>query len=189
MPLIAFLRDNYHKPFGWHRNEERQARGMPLTEDLEQILEPWEHQLVLVEILLLGGGTPYANFSQLAHAWGREKGFHTAVVERICQSRGEIIRKRKLDLVHNFDSSTVPSNTHPSNSVQNASNNTDQNFASDDATTLVEQQRQQEHHPPTQLSGLHLFHQQLQPASHTNQATRGGHIADPTNFSEQQQYI
>ena len=29
----------------------------------------------LVEILLLSGGTPYANFKDLAYAWGREWDF------------------------------------------------------------------------------------------------------------------
>jgi hypothetical protein len=51
----------------------------------------------LVEILLLSGGTPYANFKDLAHAWGREKGFHHVLVNSVCERRGEVERKRRSD--------------------------------------------------------------------------------------------
>jgi hypothetical protein len=48
-----------------------------------------------VEILLLSGGTPYANFRDLAHAWGRDKGFHHQIVANVCERRGEVDRKRQ----------------------------------------------------------------------------------------------
>ena len=51
----------------------------------------------MVEILLLSGGTPYANFKDLAHAWGREKGFHHVLANSICERRGEVERKRRSD--------------------------------------------------------------------------------------------
>lgn len=51
----------------------------------------------LVEILLLSGGTPYANFRHLAHAWGRERGFHHVLVNTVCERRGEVERKRRSD--------------------------------------------------------------------------------------------
>lgn len=51
----------------------------------------------LVEILLLSGGTPYANFKDLAHAWGREKGFHHVLANSVCERRGEVERKRRSD--------------------------------------------------------------------------------------------
>jgi uncharacterized membrane protein len=51
----------------------------------------------LVEILLLSGGTPYANFKDLAHAWGREKGFHHVLAASVCERRGEVERKRRSD--------------------------------------------------------------------------------------------
>jgi hypothetical protein len=51
----------------------------------------------LVEILLLSGGTPYANFEHLAHAWGREKGFHSALANSICERRGIVDRKKRSD--------------------------------------------------------------------------------------------
>jgi hypothetical protein len=51
----------------------------------------------LVEILLLSGGTPYANFKDLAHAWGREKGFHHILANAICERRGAVERKRRSD--------------------------------------------------------------------------------------------
>ena len=50
-----------------------------------------------MESLLLGGGTPYASFQNLAHGWGRTKGFHSALVNDVCQQRGDIIRKRKVE--------------------------------------------------------------------------------------------
>ena len=52
---------------------------------------------MLVEILLLSGGTPYANFKDLAHAWGREKGFHHVLASNVCERRGEVERKRRSD--------------------------------------------------------------------------------------------
>lgn len=54
------------------------------------------HQ-ALVEILLLSGGTPYANFKDLAYAWGREKGFHYLLATSICERRGEVDRKKRSD--------------------------------------------------------------------------------------------
>jgi hypothetical protein len=54
------------------------------------------HQ-ALVEILLLSGGTPYANFKDLAHAWGREKGFHHLLATSVCERRGEVERKKRSD--------------------------------------------------------------------------------------------
>lgn len=52
---------------------------------------------VLVEILLLSGGTPYANFRDLAHAWGRDKGFHTTLALNVFERRGDIERKKRSD--------------------------------------------------------------------------------------------
>ena len=98
MPLISFLRDGaLNKDVGWHRQAERRARGMFPCSTLSSQLEPWEKQLALVEILLLSGGTPHANFRDLAHAWGREKGFHQVLASSICTRRGEVDRKRRSD--------------------------------------------------------------------------------------------
>ena len=38
-----------------------------------------------------------ANFKDLAHGWGREKGFHTVLSSSICERRGEVERKRRSD--------------------------------------------------------------------------------------------
>lgn len=51
----------------------------------------------LIEILLLSGGTPFANFRHLAHAWGRDRGFHHVLINTVCERRGEIDRKRRSD--------------------------------------------------------------------------------------------
>ena len=56
-----------------------------------------------MEILLLSGGTPYANFKDLAHAWGREKGFHHVLVNNVCERRGEVERKRRSDAIATHD--------------------------------------------------------------------------------------
>ena len=50
-----------------------------------------------MEILLLSGGTPNASFRDLAHAWGRDKGFHHALASSVCERRGDIERKRRSD--------------------------------------------------------------------------------------------
>ncbi|KAL3908478.1 MAG: hypothetical protein SGARI_003044 [Bacillariaceae sp.] len=98
MPLVAHLREGaQNKPVGWHRNEERRARGLWPVTSLSTQLEPWERQLALVEILLLSGGTPHANFKDLAHGWGREKGFHNVLASSVCERRGEVERKRRSD--------------------------------------------------------------------------------------------
>jgi hypothetical protein len=36
-------------------------------------------------------------FLDLAHAWGRDKGFHTVLINSICERRGEVERKRRSD--------------------------------------------------------------------------------------------
>jgi len=97
MPLVAHLREGDGKDAGWHRNAERRARGMHPVSSLSSQLEPWERQLALVEILLLSGGTPYANFRDLSHAWGREKGFHHLLASSVCERRGEVERKKRSD--------------------------------------------------------------------------------------------
>ena len=50
-----------------------------------------------MEVLLLSGGTPNANFRDLAHAWGRDRGFHQLLVNTVCERRGEVDRKRRSD--------------------------------------------------------------------------------------------
>lgn len=51
----------------------------------------------MVEILLLSGGTPFASFKDLAHAWGRDKGFHTTLAQNVFERRGDIERKKRSD--------------------------------------------------------------------------------------------
>ena len=77
MPLLALLHEGYQnqKPAGWHRRQERSARGLATTTMQQQQLEPWEMELLLVEILVLTGHDP-SGFVHLAHAWGQPTGFH-----------------------------------------------------------------------------------------------------------------
>ena len=98
MPLVTFLGNGaVHKDVGWHRQAERRARGIFPCASLSAQLEPWEKQLALVEIMLLSGGTPHANFKDLAHAWGRERGFHQVLAGSVCTRRGEVERKKRSD--------------------------------------------------------------------------------------------
>lgn len=97
MPLVTFLKNGTSKEPGWHREAERRARGFFPVSSLSSQLEPWERQLALLEIFLLSGGTPHANMQDLAHAWGREKGFHQLLVQNICERRGEVERKKRSD--------------------------------------------------------------------------------------------
>lgn len=53
--------------------------------------------VVMFELLLLAG-QPQANHKDLAHAWGREKGFHSVLCSQICERGGEIARKRRNDV-------------------------------------------------------------------------------------------
>ncbi len=46
---------------------------------------------------MLSGGTPYANFKDLAYAWGRERNFHLVLTGTVCERRGEIQRKKRSD--------------------------------------------------------------------------------------------
>jgi hypothetical protein len=111
MPLVTFLRDGaIRKDVGWHRQTERRARGLFPATSLSSQLESWEKQLALVEILLLSGGTPYANFKDLAHAWGREKGFHHVLSANVCRRRGEVTRKRRSDAGNNIPNNNITDN-------------------------------------------------------------------------------
>ena len=69
---------------------------MNCSRSIDSIRFP-HNQQALVEILLLSGGTAYANFKDLAHAWGREKGFHHLLATSVCERRGEVERKRRSD--------------------------------------------------------------------------------------------
>lgn len=117
MPLVKFINDGVDRAPGWHRNDERRARGIPEVSSLHCQLESWEKQLALVEILLLSGGTPYASFKNLAHAWGREKGWHLVLCNSVCERRGGVERfKRKKD----FD---IDPNSSPKSDLKKKSKN------------------------------------------------------------------
>lgn len=97
MPLIRHLKEGFDnlKPRGWHRNEERRARGlMPVGKAAVQ-LEGWERELVWMEICLLSGNCD-SSFRALARAWGRDKGFHMVLAQFICERRGNVERKKRV---------------------------------------------------------------------------------------------
>ena len=87
MPLAVFLEDGYKQqaPFGWHRQLEQICRNKDIT-TVDSDFAPWEMDLLFSEILLLTGyHLDYSVF--LAHAWGRENGFHTDLALSICAKR------------------------------------------------------------------------------------------------------
>lgn len=47
--------------------------------------------------MLLSGGTPGACWKDLAHAWGREYGFHSSLVTAVFDRHGNVERKRRND--------------------------------------------------------------------------------------------
>ena len=47
-----------------------------------------------IEICLLSGGTPQANFKHFCHAWGRDATFVSRLSNFICERRGELDRKK-----------------------------------------------------------------------------------------------
>jgi len=44
MPLVDYLRGNWKREFGWHRVDERRARGLPSMATAQQNFEGWERQ-------------------------------------------------------------------------------------------------------------------------------------------------
>ncbi len=46
MPLVRFLKQNNTREAGWHRNQERKARGIFPVSSLSTQFEPFERQLV-----------------------------------------------------------------------------------------------------------------------------------------------
>jgi hypothetical protein len=96
MPLIEHFKQGVllEKPPAWHRNEERQARGLWPVQNVAMQLEGWERELVWMEILLLTG-TPESSFLYLARGWGRDKGFHMVLSQFICERHGDVERKQR----------------------------------------------------------------------------------------------
>lgn len=96
-PLIQHLQMGFdeQRPRGWHRNEERRARGMAEVFNPKIQLEGWERELVWMEICLLSG-SPQASFRHLARAWGRDKGFHMVLAQFICERQGNVERKKRI---------------------------------------------------------------------------------------------
>lgn len=102
IPILQHLADNESLDPGWHRTNERLARGIRPPKSLSTQLETWEKQLAVMEMALIAG-TETGRLTQhriakiLAHAWGREKGFHKLMVEKHCDRRGDLDRKKRVD--------------------------------------------------------------------------------------------
>jgi len=101
MPLVEYLRDGHNLEPGWHRKQERLIRNFRPLSSVSEQLQPEEKQLILFETMLLSG-TVYTQqqgiSKDLAHAWGRERGFHTQLVNQMCGRRGDLSRKRRSDI-------------------------------------------------------------------------------------------
>lgn len=92
MPLATLLRDGSNLQPGWHRLSERAARGVRNVANSQE-LDPWEKQLVMIEITLLAGTNHFCQ-KDLAHAWGRGKNFAATLVSQVCERRGELDRRK-----------------------------------------------------------------------------------------------
>jgi hypothetical protein len=66
MPLVSHLRRGRSRPFGWHRSEERAARGAGPVPNVKVQLEPWERQLVRCLSSAPWKGIPSYPFEQTA---------------------------------------------------------------------------------------------------------------------------
>jgi len=142
-----------HQPVGWHRNAERRARGMFPVASLSTQLEPWERQLALVEILLLSGGTPHANFKDLAHAWGREKGFHQVLASSVCERRGEVERKRRSDAGKVLSPEERESFRQKMKKAKSSNNNNNNRSSEDDVISEGVENEQDVHAPTADVPG------------------------------------
>jgi hypothetical protein len=88
---------------------------------------------------LLSGGTPYANFRHLAHAWGRDRGFHHVLVNTVCSRRGEVERKKRKDAKEPLSDSKRP-RTHDSiNQDESVDNPTEEAMRFPSLSRLEEQ--------------------------------------------------
>ena len=102
IPLLQHLVDGESLDPGWHRTQERLSRGIRPAKSLSVQLESWEKQLAVLEMALIAG-TDTKHLTQqkvtkvLAHAWGREKGFHKIMLEHHCSRRGDLARKKRAD--------------------------------------------------------------------------------------------
>eukprot|EP00569_Conticribra_weissflogii_P006280 CAMPEP_0171343922 /NCGR_PEP_ID=MMETSP0878-20121228/18284_1 /TAXON_ID=67004 /ORGANISM="Thalassiosira weissflogii, Strain CCMP1336" /LENGTH=521 /DNA_ID=CAMNT_0011846979 /DNA_START=21 /DNA_END=1586 /DNA_ORIENTATION=- len=104
IPIAQHLADNAHLEPGWHRKNERLARGLCPPKSISSQLDTWEKQLAILEISLITGtfndvgkNGIFRHHRNLAHAWGREKGFHKIILEQLCDRRGDLERKKRSD--------------------------------------------------------------------------------------------
>ena len=94
IPILKHLVENESFDPGWHRTNERLARGIHPPKWLSTQLESWEKQLAVLEMALIAGTdmakclTQHKTSKVLAHAWGREKGFYKIMTEKHCSRRG-----------------------------------------------------------------------------------------------------
>eukprot|EP00977_Amphora_coffeiformis_P007851 scaffold1748_cov164-Amphora_coffeaeformis.AAC.4 len=91
MPLISHLKEGFEtsRQVAWHRNDERRIRGLPPVSSISDQFVDWEMELVFAETLALSGTSQMA-FRYLAFAWGREEGFHSAIVQALCGKKNSL---------------------------------------------------------------------------------------------------
>ena len=123
IPILQHFVDNESLDPGWHRLNERLARGLPPPKSLSLQLEPWENQLVLMEMALIAGTdtkhlTQSRTTTLMTHAWGREKGFMKKMVNKHCSRRGDVKRKLRSDAGSGHKSAT---NSMPESMIQESS--------------------------------------------------------------------
>lgn len=88
--VLSFHLENGHsnqQPYGWHRNNERAARGLSFVDVSSTILEDWEGELVWTETLLLHSRQNPSSYVHLAYAWGQQPGFHEDIAKIVTERR------------------------------------------------------------------------------------------------------
>lgn len=145
MPMISHLKDGFdrNKPSGWHRNEERMARGLPPVTNPAAQLEGWERELVWMEILILTG-VPGGSFRHLARAWGRDKGFHMVLAQFICERRGNVERKKRHRQRQRQKAAAASSKRSPDGTISNTMPR--RNYSHDDKQHAYRNHHQQPVH-------------------------------------------
>jgi len=102
IPILQHLVDNEALDFGWHRTAERLSQGLCPAKSLSAQLEPFEKQLVMMELALIAGSDLKHITSNdlsriLSKAWGRDPNFQKTMISNHCERKGDFERKRRND--------------------------------------------------------------------------------------------
>ena len=151
LPLTQHLKDGFDagRSLAWHRQDERDARGLSPTVSVDAELEDWERELVWTEILILSGSSDPQTFTYLARAWGRDDGLHGFLSQfvgvPVASTKGGTTTTRPPSRPHP-PSTTTTTTTTPSAAL----------------TTVVSARPQHQQHHQHDQHHQHYYHPQQQ---------------------------